>query len=119
MLRGSKTTCLSFRKVEECRIFLKICRVFRSFRMSYVYDGLTNLINCIYYKIVNARCKNLVVTKWLGSRLRDSRSRYLIYYRNLTKRLEVGSSMTMKLINFGFRNQVQRFFRRDTSKLSI
>ena len=87
--------------------------------MSYVYDGLTNLRNCINYKIIKSRCKSLVVTVWLGSPLRDSRSWYLIYYRNLTKRLEVGLSMMTKLVNFSFRNKVQRFFRKDTSKLFI
>ena len=43
----------------------------------------------------------------------------MIYYRNLTKRLDVGLSMTTKLINFSFRNKVQRFFKRDTSKIFI
>ena len=87
--------------------------------MSYVYDGLTNLRNCINYKIINARCKSLAITVWSCSPLRESRSWYLIYYRNLTKILEVCSSMTTKLINFSFRNKVQRFFRRETSKLFI
>lgn len=91
----SRTTFMSFRKVKECRIFLlKICkvlkfRVFRSFIMSYLCDGLTNIRICINYKIINSRCKSLAITVWLGSPLRDLRSWYLIYYRNLTKRLEV------------------------------
>ena len=118
-LRKSRTTYLCFRKVEECRISLEIPRVFKSFRMSYLYDGLTNLLNCINYKIINARGKSLTITVWLGSHLRESRSWYLIYYRNFTKRLEVCLSMMTKLINFSFRNKVQRFFRRDTLKLSI
>ena len=121
----SRTTFLSCRKVEECRIFFfKICkvskfRVFRSPRMSYVCDGLTNLRNCINYNIINSRCKSLAITVWLGSPLRDLGAWYLIYYRNLTKILEVGSSMTTKLINFSFRKKVQSFFRRDTSKLFV
>ena len=44
---------------------------------------------------------------------------YLIYYRNLTKRFEVCSSMTMKLIKFSFRSKVQRLFRRNTSKIFV
>lgn len=94
-------------------------RVFRSLEMSYVYDRLTNLGNCIYYKIVNAGCESLTITVWLGSPFRESISWCLIYYRNLNKRLEVGSSMMMKLINFSFRNKVKRFFIRDNSKLFI
>ena len=74
--------------------------------MSYVRDRLMNLRNCINYNIFNARCKSLVVIIWLGSLLRDSRSWYLIYYRNLTKILEVGSSMMTRLINFSSRNKV-------------
>ena len=105
-LRRSKTTCLSFRKVKECRILLKTHRVFRRFKMSYVHDRLTNMRNCMYYKIINVRCKNLTITVWLGSPLRLLRSWYLIYYRNLTKILEVCLSMMMKLINFIFRNKV-------------
>ena len=87
--------------------------------MGYVYDGLMNLINGINYKIVNARCKSLVVAIWLGSPLRDLRYWYLIYYRNLTKRPEICSSMMTELINFSFRNKVQMFFKRDTLKLFV
>ena len=87
--------------------------------MSYVYDGLTNFRNCINYKIINVRCKSLTVTIWLGSPLREWRSWYLIYYRNLTKRLEICSSMMMELIKFSFRNKVPRFFGRDNLKLFV
>ena len=118
-LGGSRTTCLCFIKVEECRISLKIQRVYTSFRMSYVYDGMTNFTNCTNYKIINVRYESFTITAWLGSPLRESRSWYFIYYRNLTKRLEVCSSMTTKLINFSFRNKIQRFFKRDTLKLFV
>ena len=124
-MRRFGTTCLRFKKIEECRIFfLKIHKVsefevFKSIRMRYICDGLMNLINCINYKIVNAICKSLAITLWLRSPLKDSRSCYLIYNRNLTKILEVGLSMTMKFVNFIFRNIVQRFFQSDTSKLFV
>jgi hypothetical protein len=87
--------------------------------MIYTCNGLTNLKNCINYKIANAICKILAITVWLVSPLRDFRSWYLIYYRNLTKRLEVGLSMTTKLINLISRNKVQRFFRRNTLKVFV
>jgi hypothetical protein len=123
--RRSRRTYFRFRKIEECRIFfLKIHKVsefqvFKSLIMSYIYDGLRNLRNCINYNIINARHKSLTITVWLGSPLRDLRSWYFLYYRNLTNRLEVGSSMTAKLVNFSFSNKVQRFFQIDTSNIFV
>ena len=57
--------------------------------------------------------------RMVGSPLRESRSWYLMYYRNWTKRHEICSSMMAKLINFSFRNKIERFFRRDTLKLFV
>ena len=121
-LRRSKTTFFHLKEVLIVGIpFREIEKMWELyvFLMLNGFYWISNIKDSIYNKIINGCNKSLVFTIRLSSSLRRLSSWDLIYCRNLTDRLKIGTSVSAELIYFFVWNKKQRIFRCNTLNIFI